>query len=58
MFNLRFLSHPNILELYGWFQDEHRVIILLEFAVGGTLLEELKKSGTLEDETAARVINM
>jgi hypothetical protein len=46
------------LELYGWFQDEQRVIIILEFAVGGTLLEELKKRGTLADETAARVIKM
>lgn len=32
------LRHPNILRMYGYFHDEHRVYLILEYAPKGMLL--------------------
>uniref|UniRef100_A0A915PI73 Aurora kinase n=1 Tax=Setaria digitata TaxID=48799 RepID=A0A915PI73_9BILA len=37
------LRHPNILRLYGYFHDEDRVYLVLEFAPGGNLFQHLQK---------------
>ncbi|KAF2322536.1 hypothetical protein GH714_018420 [Hevea brasiliensis] len=37
------LRHPNILRLYGWFHDDERIFLILEYAFGGELYRELKK---------------
>merc|ERR1719468_1248406 len=47
------LKHPNILRMYGWFHDENRIYIILEFACYGELYKKLKKAGRLDEKTAA-----
>jgi len=50
------LRHPNILRLYGYFYDEKRVYLILEFAPGGELYAELKKDIKFTEEKAASYI--
>jgi hypothetical protein len=38
------LDHENILKLYGFFWDHRRIYLILEFAPGGELYKELKRS--------------
>jgi hypothetical protein len=38
------LDHENILKLYGCFWDEKRIYLILEYAFGGELYKDLKKS--------------
>jgi hypothetical protein len=38
------LDHENILKLYGCFWDEKRIYLILEYAPGGELYKDLKKS--------------
>ncbi|KAG6479315.1 hypothetical protein ZIOFF_062778 [Zingiber officinale] len=38
------LRHPNILCLYGYFYDQTRVYLILEYAAKGELYKELQKS--------------
>lgn len=35
------LQHPNVLQLYGYFHDQTRFYMILEYAPGGNLYEEL-----------------
>lgn len=51
------LRHPNILRLYGWFHDEERIFLILEYAHGGELYRELRKNGHLTESQAATVKN-
>lgn len=37
------LRHPNILRLFGYFYDEKRVYLILEYAAKGELYQKLKK---------------
>lgn len=50
------LRHPNILRLYGWFHDSERIFLILEYAYGGELYRELRKSGHLSEAQAATYI--
>lgn len=50
------LRHPNVLRLYGWFHDSERIFLILEYAHGGELYGELRKSGHLSEKQAATVI--
>ncbi|XP_049369903.1 serine/threonine-protein kinase Aurora-3-like [Solanum verrucosum] len=47
------LRHPNVLRLYGWFHDEERIYFILEYAHGGELYRELRKTGRLSEKQAA-----
>lgn len=38
-----FLKHENILQLYGVFDDEENIYLILEFMEEGTLYNSLKK---------------
>jgi len=38
------LNHENILKFYGFFWDDRRIFLILEYAPGGELYNELKKS--------------
>ncbi len=38
------LDHPNILKLYGFFWDDRRIYLILEYAPGGELYKALKKA--------------
>ncbi|GAB2271588.1 Serine/threonine-protein kinase Aurora-3 [Dionaea muscipula] len=50
------LRHPNILRLYGWFHDEQRIFLILEYAFGGELYKVLRKHGSLNETQAATYI--
>ena len=51
------LRHPNILRLYGFFYDETRIYLILEYAPGGELYKHLKDcGGTFEEPQVARYI--
>ncbi len=43
------LDHENILKLYGFFWDSRRIYLILEYAPGGELYKELKKSVSLNN---------
>lgn len=47
------LRHPNILRLFGYFYDETRVYLILEYAPKGELYKELKRHDRFDDVTAA-----
>lgn len=50
------LRHPNILRLYGYFYDEKRVYIILEYAPNGELFKILRENDRFDEETAANYI--
>ena len=50
------LRHKNILRLYGYFYDEKRVYLILEFAARGELYKELTKCGRFDEPRAATYI--
>ncbi|CAL8340250.1 unnamed protein product [Merluccius merluccius] len=50
------LRHPNILRLYGYFHDESRVYLILEFAPKGELYGELQRCGSFNEERSATYI--
>lgn len=47
------LKHPNILRLYGFFHDEQRIYLLLEYAPGGELYRRMQIEKTLKENEAA-----
>eukprot|EP00808_Paulinella_micropora_P016993 g36989.t1 len=50
------LRHRNILRLYGYFYDEKRVYLILEFALKGELYKLLQKEKRFSEEKAAQYI--
>lgn len=50
------LRHPNILRMYGFFHDDQRIYLILEYAAGGTLFNALKKEGKFEEKKTAKCI--
>jgi aurora kinase A len=50
------LRHPNILRMYGFFHDEQRIYLILEYASGGTLFNALKKFTKFDENKSARYI--
>ncbi|KAL7168710.1 hypothetical protein ACSBR2_039038 [Camellia fascicularis] len=50
------LRHPNALRLYGWFHDDERIYMILEYAHCGELYRELRKTGHLIEKQAATYI--
>ncbi|CAI9088684.1 OLC1v1023088C1 [Oldenlandia corymbosa var. corymbosa] len=50
------LQHPNVLRLYGWFHDDQRIVLILEYAHGGELYRHLRKSGSFSEKQAATYI--
>jgi aurora kinase len=49
------LRHPNVLRLYGWFYDDKRVYLILEFAAKGELYKHLRTQGKFPEAIAAKV---
>ncbi|CAL4919245.1 unnamed protein product [Urochloa decumbens] len=47
------LDHPNVLRLFAWFQDEERVVLVLEYAARGELYKVLRATGRFTERTAA-----
>lgn len=50
------LRHPNILRLYGYFYDENRVYLILEYAPRGELYKELQRCKCFNEKRAATYI--
>uniref|UniRef100_A0A0N5AZZ8 Aurora kinase n=1 Tax=Syphacia muris TaxID=451379 RepID=A0A0N5AZZ8_9BILA len=50
------LRHPNILRLYGYFHDETRVYLILEYASRGTLYAALMKEKTFSLKASATYV--
>ena len=42
-----YLNHPNIIKMYGHFDDEKNIYIILEVGTGGQLYQHLKKAQNL-----------
>jgi serine/threonine protein kinase len=53
------LRHNNILRMYGFFWDDKKIYLILEYAPGGELYKDLKKqpNGRYSEEKAADYIN-
>jgi aurora kinase A len=50
------LRHPNILRMYGFFHDEQRIYLILEYASGGTLFNILKKEIRFDEKKSAKYV--
>jgi len=50
------LRHENILKLFGYFYDEKRIFLILEYAKGGELYKHLKAKKRFDEDTAAKYI--
>lgn len=50
------LRHPNILRLYGYFYDQSRVYIVLEYAPNGELFKILREQDRFDELTTAKYI--
>lgn len=50
------LRHPNILRLYGYFYDQKRVYIILEYAPNGELFKILREKERFDEPTAANYL--
>ncbi|KAF7340210.1 Kinase-like protein [Mycena venus] len=51
------LRHPNIIRLYGFFHDEKRIFLMIEFAGKGELYKQLSKHGCFTEKRSARYID-
>ncbi|KIP04241.1 hypothetical protein PHLGIDRAFT_31450 [Phlebiopsis gigantea 11061_1 CR5-6] len=51
------LRHPNVLRLYGYFHDEKRIFLMLEFAGKGELYKQLTKHGCFSERRSARYVD-
>ena len=47
--------NDNILRLYGYFFDQTRIYLILEFAAKGELYKELQKCGKFDEKRSAKV---
>jgi len=50
------LRHDNILRLYGYFYDQTRIYLILEFAAKGELYKELQKNTRFDEKRSAKYI--
>lgn len=51
------LRHPNVLRLYGYFHDEKRIFLMLEFAGKGELYKQLSKHGSFSEKRSSRYVD-
>jgi aurora kinase, other len=51
------LRHPHVLRLYGYFHDEKRIFLMLEFAGKGELYKQLTKHGCFTEKRSSRYID-
>ncbi|KAI0823161.1 kinase-like protein [Trametes gibbosa] len=51
------LRHPHVLRLYGYFHDEKRIFLMLEFAGKGELYKQLTKYGSFTEKRSSRYID-
>jgi aurora kinase len=51
-----YLNHPNIIKLYGFFDDANYIYIILEVGTGGQLYHQLKKSEPMTEAKVAPIM--
>ncbi|KAI0754608.1 kinase-like protein [Daedaleopsis nitida] len=51
------LRHPHVLRLYGYFHDEKRIFLMLEFAGKGELYKQLVKHRCFTEKRSSRYID-
>ena len=51
-----FLYHPNIIKMYGFFDDVANIYIILELATGGQLFKQLKKLQSMPEPKVAAIM--
>ncbi|CAG8599073.1 11848_t:CDS:2, partial [Ambispora gerdemannii] len=51
------LRHPNILRLFGYFYDDKRVYLILEYAAKGELYKKLRSCNRFTEKRASRYVN-
>lgn len=47
------LHHPNILRMFGYFHDDKKVYLILEYAPQGELYGKLRKAGRFSNEISS-----
>lgn len=50
------LRHPNILRMYGYFHDDARIYLILEYAPGGACYKELQKHTCFDEKRTVKYI--
>eukprot|EP01130_Rhizamoeba_saxonica_P016755 TRINITY_DN7809_c0_g1_i1.p1 TRINITY_DN7809_c0_g1~~TRINITY_DN7809_c0_g1_i1.p1 ORF type:complete len:312 (+),score=56.93 TRINITY_DN7809_c0_g1_i1:68-1003(+) len=50
------LRHPSIVRMFGYFYDETRIFLILEYAAGGEVYSELVEQGFFDSHTSARMV--
>ena len=50
------MRHPNIIRLYGYFYDQTRIYLIVEYAARGELFNLLRNAGRFDEPTAAKYI--
>ena len=55
---LQYYRHPNILRLFGYFYDENKIYLILEFAPRGEMYKVLQKcqGGKFDEPKASKYI--
>jgi serine/threonine protein kinase len=51
-----YLNHPNIIKLFGYFDDAANIYIILEVGTGGQLFKQLKKHQCMPEAKVATII--
>lgn len=51
-----FLNHPNVVRLYGFFDDEVNIYVLMEACMDGELLKKLKRDLNMSEKKAALIM--
>jgi serine/threonine protein kinase len=51
------LRHPHILRLYGYFHDERRIFLMIEYAGKGELYRQLARVGHFSEKRSARYVD-
>lgn len=50
------LRHQNILRMYGYFYDNKRIYLILEYSPGGELYKYLQAKGRFDEKSSAKMI--
>jgi serine/threonine protein kinase len=51
-----YLNHPNIIKMYGYFDDETHIFIILEVGTGGQLFHQLKRTEPMQEVKVGPII--
>ena len=51
-----FLNHPNIVKMYGFFDNVTHIFIIMELGMGGQLFHQIKKALPLPEPRAAVIM--